>query len=56
MLKSGQDRRDCTNVKLVEHAENQNQTHNEYKINTIKLIHFKLLADRPVKRFTVIMK
>lgn len=44
-------------VKLVEHAVYQQirTKLTKYKINTIKLIHFRLLADL-VERFTKIMK
>lgn len=44
-MKSGQDLKDCTNVEHVGHAARQKQTHKLYKINKIKLLHFKLLAD-----------
>lgn len=43
-------------VKLVEHAVYQQirtKRSQKHKINTIKLIHFKLLADLLVERFAV---
>lgn len=48
----GWDKKDCTSVKCFEHAANFKLN---LKINTIKLIHFKLIADHLVKRFPMIM-
>lgn len=57
-LKSGQDRTGLykCNSKTCSLPANQKPNSQKYKINTIKLIHFKLIADLLVKSFTVIMK
>lgn len=39
----------------VENVLNMQQTQTKFKINTIKLIHFKLIADHLVMRFPMVM-